>query len=242
MNKLDEKVYCSSCEKKTNHGKLMSHRTQSDPKEDFEWISVYHIVQCLGCDKISFVNEYSDVTYFYQDEDGGFESFVDYTVYPEEPNGSNISTIVKRDYQEYTNVPNFIKDLYFQVIDAFNFKSLLLCAVGLRTLIEAICKDLNVVDGFLYDESGEIEVDKNGHQKRSDNLYGKINGILEKGVITNKQSKILHQVRELGNYAVHEIEAPNRATVRGGIEIIENILHNIYELDKYDVSPRNKKK
>ena len=43
-----------------------------------------------------------------------------------------------------------------------------------------------------------------------------------------------------GNYAVHEIENPTRKPLHIGIEIIENILYNLYDLDKYNIAPEKK--
>ena len=151
---------------------------------------------------------------------------------------SSKKAINKRDF---SNVPEFLANLYSQVLDAYNSESYLLSAVGLRSIIEGICKDLNVTDGYCFDESGEIKLLKDGNQLRLTNLYGKINGLVEKGLIVAKQATVLHQVRELGNYAVHEIESPTRKALYLGVEIIENILYTLYDLEKYNIAPKKKR-
>ena len=101
-----------------------------------------------------------------------------------------------------------------------------LCAAGLRTIIEGICAVLKI-------NNGPVEITKkDGSVKivRKKNLQGKISGLTEKGILTTKYSDILHEHRYLGNEAVHELSQPSRQELALAIEIIENILENVFEI------------
>ncbi|MED0676326.1 DUF4145 domain-containing protein [Aneurinibacillus thermoaerophilus] len=233
MEKLGEKVYCSKCRQETNHGIIKEYKLKSGSYDDFQWIDEYYIVQCLGCDTVAFVRKYGDESMQYFNEDGEAFWYDDYTVYPEKPIENKTPTvhIQAKNFVNLTNHEN-LNLLYRQIVDAFNSSSFLLCSVGLRTLVEAICKNENVIGGMVTNEKGELV--------RSTKLVGKINGLVEKGLITQSQSEVLHQIRELGNYATHEIVQPKRKTLVDGIEVIEHILKQIYEFGQYKISPKSK--
>ncbi len=233
MVKLEEKVYCRNCKNSTNHEVLNSYIDKSIPDDEFQWLDAYHIVRCLGCDTISFVREYGDEDQWEYNNYGERGWFNTYTVYPEKPS-EDIKIIIPIEEKKFSNLSNNknLSLLYQQVIQAYNTLSFLLCAVGLRTLVEAICKNENVTGG--------MTADKGGKMVRKTNLQGKINGLVEKGLITQSQSEVLHQIRELGNYAVHEIVQPSKGTLIKGIEVIEHILKQIYEFGEYKISPKNK--
>jgi hypothetical protein len=239
MKKLKEKVYCRECKNKTWHEIIQEHKDGSSPEDEYQWSANYYIVQCRGCDTLAFVREYSDEDHINYGEYDKMEWYNDYYVYPEPPVKENDTPKLKSIEPQILNeVPDFIYGLYNQVVQVFNLNYLILCAVGLRTIIEALCKDVGIVDGLIYDEQGNPRQDKKGNYIRSSRLVGRINGLVEKGFIAHRQAKVLHQVRELGNYAVHEVEEPTRRTLKQGIEIIELLLINVYELNKYDIAPK----
>lgn len=241
METLSEKLYCQRCKRHTNHHTLskdnvsLTYTISSSYYDDYHFHDEYHIVQCLGCDNVCFANVYSGDDCQAVDENGHLFYDTAYTVYPEEPKREVVNKKIFHQVINFTNVPTFINQVYHEVVAAVNTGANLLPAAGLRTIVEAICKDIEVSDGFVYNEDG-THMEKNGGRVRSNKLQGKINGLQELGVITLPQRNILHQVRKLGNYAVHEIEFPKRRTISLGIEIIEKTLENIYELDKYDLA------
>jgi hypothetical protein len=112
------------------------------------------------------------------------------------------------------------------VIDAFNRGSSLLCAGGLRAIVEGVCQAENIVDGPVEKTRG----DGTTFQQRETNLRGKIEGMAEKGLITRGQRDVLHEHRFLGNEALHELDTPHRDELRLAIEIIEHTLDHVYEI------------
>lgn len=61
-------------------------------------------------------------------------------------------------------------------------------------------------------------------------LDGKINGLQERGLITKSQQCALHELRFLGNKALHDLDIPSKNELEIAFEIIEHLLLEIYEL------------
>ncbi|GEN83643.1 hypothetical protein SLU01_19550 [Sporosarcina luteola] len=235
--KIGQKLYCRMCKQETNHKYIYKHsRSNLDFGEwDYQWFEDYFITQCLGCDTNAFLREYGAEDMQEMDE---FEQLVNYTkkyVYPEKPIAPSVKNELLHPAKDFENAPESIAELYKQLVSTLNSRHYLLCAVGLRMIVEAVCKETGVTEGIIYDDLGEKRYDKHGDELIRSNLEGKINGLQTKGFIVEKQAKTLHQIRHLGNVSAHELEIPKRSTIIDGIEIIENMIINIFELDKYQL-------
>jgi hypothetical protein len=209
-------VLCSECHRETDHLIVEAVNVYSREEYDSEFsvdgATDYQIIECQGCHTFSFRT------------DGWFS----------EGDGRNINLYPRRSEDELP-----VKDLlmiarktirlrkiYREVIHTYNNEQYTLCAAGLRSIIEGICVERNISDG-------QVEyTDKNGDKKtkRFKNLQGKIAGLAEKGVLTNDNAEILHELRFLGNKALHELATPQSEELQLGIKIIEHILENIYDL------------
>lgn len=125
-----EKVLCGSCKKVTNHVVLAQHSTSGEAHDgDIQWWSTYQIVQCLGCDEISFRNS-STCTEDYDPRTGGMTETVH--LYPDSTGG-------REPMQDYDEFPLRTMRIYLETINALNNKTPILAAIGLRALIESIC-------------------------------------------------------------------------------------------------------
>jgi len=221
------KVYCAQCKRETNHVVLQSIDSDASEvighvdghPETIDWSNNYQIIQCQGCDAISFrhVSWFSEAAQqISEDEwDDGTSTWL----YPKR---SDKTWAIK----DYYNVPNNLRRIYRETAECFNNDALTLCAAGLRAIIEGICADQNIQDGpvQISKPDGTIET------KRRDNLEGKIAGLGEKGIVAPKNATILHQHRFLGNDAVHELAQPSVDELKLAIEIIEHILDSLYEM------------
>lgn len=212
------KLLCSDCNRSTKHIVLAS--IDEDGSEEWDedcwisWENNYQIVQCQGCETISFrhLNWFSE----YQDHDSSGHTE---RVYPKR----DLDTL---KIKELLNVPKVLRRIYRETIEAFNSECLTLCAAGLRGIVEGICANQGVADG-------PVEVPaKGGGTKtvRKDNLEGKISGLYEKGILTQGSADILHGHRFLGNEAVHELAQPSSDELQLAIEIIEHTLEQLYEI------------
>ena len=215
-----EKVYCISCNRETRHVVLQSIDEggsepvdRSDPCSSVDWSNEYQIIQCQGCETISFrhVNWFSE----YQDFD---DHGITEKLYPSKVKVELLS-------KEFINVPRALRRIYRETIDCYNLACLTMCAAGLRTIVEGICAEKGVV-------SGPVEIAKKGGRKieQSKNLAGKIGGLCEKGILTKVQSNVLHEHRFLGNDALHALEQPSASELRLAIGIIEHTLEALYEI------------
>ena len=142
----------------------------------------------------------------------------------------------------YYSLPDNINRLYKETIECYNNGIFTLCAAGIRALVEGICIDKKIKDGNVE------ENDKNGNIKiiRKRNLEGKINGLIEKGVLTKENAESLHEHRYMGNEAVHQLSLPSKKELSLAISIIENIFDSIYEIhdmieELKEARKRNKK-
>jgi len=196
------KIHCNTC------NRVNRHRPVRDPYEnelEGELVS-WQIVQCGGCDGVSF---YREVT-VEGEEDTQTEGFA----YP------------LRQYknpEHFSNAPENLSRLYRETIEAYNNESLLLCAGGLRTIVEGICVQQNVTDG-------PVENRDTGAIHRKTNLEGKIGGLAEKHILTSTEATTLHQHRYLGNEALHELRVPDKNALLAAIGIIEHIMKTLYDL------------
>lgn len=237
MERFSAKVYCRRCKNRNHHGIIMSHKEKSEyPYDDIEWEHEYFIVQCLGCDTIAFVSEYGDESMIDLDPYGDNRHFTEVIVYPEEPKVEKKSRYEPHKPLDFKESPEAIQIMYSQIVSAFNMQSYLLAGVGLRMLVEGICKDLGIQGGYVLDEKGVKLLRKDSTEEaRRTNLEGKINGLVEKTLVVQSQANILHKIRELGNSSAHELKEPARRTLVLAIDVLEKIIEQIYELDKYSL-------
>lgn len=115
-------------------------------------------------------------------------------------------------YNRYIKLPKHLKEIYFEVITAFHNELPILCATGLRALLEGIC------------------VDKGLSKKKFNTLEKKIEGLKEIHLPANIVEH-LHSYRFLGNKAVHNLEAPSQYVLSNAIIVMHDILNFLYDLD-----------
>ena len=114
-------------------------------------------------------------------------------------------------------LPDNLRKLYAEVVNAFNTDSLFLCTSGIRALLEGLCEDNGITEG------------PNQRGQTSKNLEGKINGlatIVPAGIVRN-----LHGLRFLGNQALHKLEVPSKADLELAMTVLEDILNVVYDLN-----------
>jgi hypothetical protein len=228
LKQLEEKVYCTNCRGKRNHN-ILSTYDGTDRSVDFQHQDLFHVVSCAGCERIAFVNQYGDEEQWDVDESGERYWYDTFNVYPEEPPKQELNIYELRG-KHFINVPESIKSLYDQIIHVHNQGFLLLSTVGIRTLIEAICLDVGIKEGSLFEDKDNIKVNKKGENIVSTSLEGKIYGLYEQGMIIWEQTLILQKIRDIGNAAVHEIRTPKIKVFMSAVGIIEQLLTNVYDL------------
>ncbi|MBN3556051.1 DUF4145 domain-containing protein [Fictibacillus nanhaiensis] len=228
------RVYCRKCKNENKHYILAKHTIgEEDSEWNYYWTEDYMIVECMGCETVTFIKEYDDPSlHFFHPEEDVHIDIDDITIYPPKPltNKDNHYDII-----DFQHLPELLKELYRQVIANYQMKYYLMAAAGLRMIIEGICNDLSIKDGYVTDEeTGKVLLTKDNKQVRSGNLNGRINGLAENGILAERQTVILHIIRKLGNQTVHKLNNPSGKIIVEGLEIVEHTFRNIYELKKYD--------
>ncbi len=97
----------------------------------------------------------------------------------------------------------FIKNSRCAICSKFN----ILAGIGIRALVESVCKDKNAV---------------------GNDLEKRINDLVLKGILTKDEAGILHKTRLLGNRSAHEVAEPTYEELEIAMDIVENLLRNVY--------------
>jgi hypothetical protein len=198
------KIYCNNCKNKTHH-ELKFVQPQSHFEESEEYsrqISYWEKTEqrlwvCLGCDASTLELAYTSAGMQGPDENDLWDS----TYYP------------KRDYSDlprkrFRRLDRKLSKIYGEVIECFNSRLEISCAIGLRALLEGICAEKGIKAGNLSSQIDQLDQ------------------YLPTNIVKN-----IHGFRFMGNLAAHELEAPNERELRLAIEVMEDILNILYELD-----------
>lgn len=213
------KEICIQCNRETNHEIVTSYELwgQEDCGGDYtiEWCHSCQVIQCKGCEALSFREENSCSEDYHQISDDEWDDGTRVTLYPKRSEHMRVA-------KEFDNVPYHLLRIYKESIEAFNNDSFVLTAAGLRALVEGVCSNLGVLDGLVPSEKGEAI--------RKNNLEGKIFGLNEGGYLTAASAKFLHEHRFMGNNAVHALQRPARADLLIAIDLLEHSLNEIFEV------------
>lgn len=203
MKKLEEKskelkwLHCNSCNRDTEHTRVEHYLRRVDFDEaPIWWIDGGSIWVCNGCKEIT-----TEIYSIFSEDIGDHGEPAQKTEYfPER----NIETLKVKDY---INIPHKLEKTYQEIIGGYNKSFNLLCAIGLRALLEGIYCDKGI--------SGRTLNDK----------------IENASFIPENIRKNLHGFRFLGNEAAHELIEPSKEDIELAIYIIEDILNIVYDLD-----------
>ena len=121
--------------------------------------------------------------------------------------------------KEFHLLPAKLRAIYQQVTESFNHNLNILCAMGIRALLEGICVDKGAKGKDLLQKIDNL---KDHH--------------LPPNIITH-----LHTFRFIGNSAVHELDAPNQYTLKQCINVLEDLMNYLYQLE-YKIKRIEKKR
>ncbi|ADV48028.1 hypothetical protein Celal_0689 [Cellulophaga algicola DSM 14237] len=202
---MKKKYFCRNCKGIRNQSAL--HKVEKRGGDDdgyFQWVDKYFIIECNGCETISFLNIYGNTEMTEPNEEGYQDYYDDEFIYP-------YSLEKSYEIETLSYLPEKIRIIYSETINALKANSYILTAGGLRAIIEALCNYLKI---------------------RKDNLEERINLLNEKGHLTVSESKRLHSIRFLGNDALHEIAKPKKEHLYILLDIINHLLVNLFVNDK----------
>ena len=216
MSKIENetrRIRCLSCQRVTKHTVLTECSETEDNDEGMWLCRTWQITACAGCGRVTFVASSACS----EDWDPQTNTIPEQVVY--HPKRDHHTLPIK--LLEHT--PKNLTRIYREVMEAYNGSSPTLCAAGLRAVVEGICVDRGVKNGPVTDKKTKKVV-------RRTTLEGKIEGMVEKGLLTRKHADILHKHRFLGNDAVHQLTSPEPDSLKAAIQIVEHTFEGIYEL------------
>lgn len=194
------KAPCGKCGRITNHEVLVAViEYWSNEEQDVDGTVRREIIRCLGCDTQRFLVEHgcSDD----RDPESG-EFWTSVTTYPKELLGTT-------PYERGLKLPEPISRLSGEVRSAIAEDNTTLAAIGMRALVEAVCK---------------------AEGAKGRNLEERIRSLVELGRIGSEGAGLLDPIREVGNDAAHDAKAPERSELLTALAVVDHLLDGVYLL------------
>lgn len=198
-----ERVECLKCARKTKHSVLVEVRESGSINDhDVQWVTDYQVVQCRGCDTLSFRKAETTSEDYVQVGFDEWDYLVTETLYPQRLGG-------RAPMAQDEQLPRDLLVIYTETLAALNANLPVLCAIGVRAVLERVCKDQQTSNG---------------------NLERRIDQLVELNLLTKPQSLILHEVRGIGNNAAHEAKPASEAQLAVALDVVEHLLTGTYVL------------
>jgi hypothetical protein len=199
-------VLCIKCTRLRQHKILKEYSTHDESGilgvdvlsilEEYEEWAVYRIIRCRHCGEISFQkrywNSFDEITE---------EPIVTETLYPSR-------TVCRQTISAATHFPLKVKYLYKETLKAFNVDAPTVAAIGLRAVVEAICRD---------------------QKCEGKDLKQKIDALVTRDLLSKAEADFLHIHRLIGNEAAHEAVTLTAEDLNSAIDILEHLLKTLYE-------------
>ena len=204
VHSLELWLPCAGCDKVTSHDVVSEVDSRDEtPDGDIQVWDEYLTVRCGGCRSLSFCHRSfcsEDVTY--DDETGTQRLVPTEKMYP--------SRIAGRARMEGEfAIPHGVYRVYRETHNALCEKLMVLAGIGIRAIVEAVCKEKNAAGR---------------------NLEERIDSLVTLGVITRDGAAILHSLRFMGNVAAHEVTAHTESELDTAFDVVEHLLTTVYVL------------
>ena len=190
---------CNKCKESFNCEILFAKHTSLD-HIDYGYIEkrVHYIIKCPKCNNIFFKEKTEFMDKQNNDSNDIFEDY-----FPNQE--SEISNKIYEICVMLTRIKHksVLIHLLHEIRKAFDSNSYMIIAMGIRTCIDIICRQLtgNKVNGY----------------------RNSIRLCIDKGFISQNQFDIINPVIELGNESVHNDYMPNKIEVELAMQVVLNI-------------------
>lgn len=192
---------CGSCNAATYHTVEASIDIEGEVPGLLRYWESYQVIQCLGCTRYSFREVKRNSDEWNVDTHTGEEELAEHEVlYPPRVAG-------RAPIRRLVGVPSEVRTIYHETHKALLGGQPILAGVGLRSLVEAVCRQKNATGG---------------------NLQKRIDSLVDLGVLTRDGAEILHALRNLGNAAAHEAEAYAETDLSTALDVVEHLLQSVY--------------
>lgn len=137
------KIYCNGCRQVTNHVLRGSYGSTDEIREG-EWESnTYELYSCAGCESPTLRTSF-DASWLNKPYEQGGEQF-----YP-------ARKLTEHTIKSFRRLPDSLRGIYSETVRALNSGCLLLCTIGLRTLLEGVCKDKRAKGAKLHERINSL--------------------------------------------------------------------------------------
>ncbi len=196
---------CGTCKRSTKHLILVDASLKKSEDLDYEYYACteeYQVVQCQGCESISFRKTHEDSETQQQVGTDEWEYVVQVEMHPNPESGR---AALADDHL----LPNNLQRIYEETLKSLNSGLSVLAGIGVRAIVETVCKEKKA--------SGK-------------DLNLKINDLVTQGVLTQDGANILHKLRTLGNNAAHEVKPHSNVQLGLAMDVIDHLLQGVYIL------------
>jgi len=199
---------CRECHRDTKHEIITEAvlRGSHGPAEyAIDWAVEHQIIRCLGCETLSFrktTGSDQDLVQISED-DWEYQPLIE--VYPNPREG-------RQALADSSILPDKIQRIYEESLQALNDTQPVLCGIGIRAIIETVCKDKSTTGR---------------------DLYAQINSLVSLGVLTQDGADILHKLRTLGNDAAHEVKPHSLQELGLAFDVVDHLLLGVYILPEH---------
>lgn len=197
-------VQCSECKRSTKHLVLASVDTEGEDwfgQNCVQYWAEHQVIMCQGCEIMGFraSSRNSEDWDFIDDKNVEYNETVN--LYP----ARDGRVPLKDSYL----LPGTVQRIYDETVKAINNNQPVLVGIGLRAIVETVCKD---------------------KLSPGSNLVERINGLVSQGALSPEGSKILHKIRTLGNDAAHEVKPHSDDQLGVALDVCEHLLQDVYIL------------
>ncbi|WLH04851.1 DUF4145 domain-containing protein [Pseudomonas lurida] len=195
---------CKKCSVETKHRIVACLEEQGSEDcgggNSVDWNTENQIIQCLGCEEVSFRVYSTNSEDYEQDyESNSLYYYPTITYYPGRVTGSKVI--------DHWLLPWGIGQIYKEARTAVENELFIIGGIAIRALLESICSDVKA---------------------KGRNLEFKINDLHDRSLVTKEGVETLHKIRLLGNRAAHKALAHSKDQLLLALEVIEHILIGTY--------------
>ena len=191
------KVACAGTCSGITHHEIMASMDKQGEYGHIDWWSHYQVIMCQGCDKLSFRQASGTSEDHIQIGEDEWEVNECVQLYPARKADS------RGLGDDVIRLPDTIALLYIETRTTLLNSSPVLTGIGLRALVETICKE---------------------KKAPGENLQNRIDGLVGMGVLTKTDAAVLHEIRSMGNEAAHESKPHSDEQLSLAMEVVEHLL------------------
>jgi hypothetical protein len=202
---VKHRLQCLRCDGRTLHRVLTAvHEHGEHAAGDVRWWSQYEIVQCQGCESVSFRQDTQNTESYSINESDQMVLDHHEDLFPRRLGG-------RRELPDPQYLPSAIQTVYRETHAALAAQLRLLAGIGIRALVEAVCREKGSMGRTLDDKVGSL---------------------VTAGLLTAAGAQILQGTKLLSSKNTHEQQPLPMDLLSAAMEVVEHLLRSVYVLPR----------